>query len=302
VIYNQFYTDSEGFFKANPQAFPRSNPRVDRGISINKDGFRGNEFKYIGTSKPKILLIGDSFTWGATANPLTNSFADLLQKAGYYVYNGGIPGTGPQQYAMVAEKYTPRLKHDIVAVCVYMGNDVSARPQLVKPGKNLHYGTSVGFLLGYDDNGNFFKDGQEAYRYLEKRKCGYCGNLWDSFLFKTVIGKGIYGLLHKGPGLPYDPSRKWIKIALKKIQDTCTANNSRMIVFLVPFKNQDTAKAKSIERNLPLFEGFCYYYPKNLEKSDYQLPPDQHFNNKGHRKFADFIIGILKQKGYYPGL
>jgi len=300
VFYNQFYTDSEGFFKANPQTFAKLNTQASGGVSINTDGFRGNEFKYLETSKPKILLIGDSFTWGAAARPITNSYADLLQKAGYYVYNGGIPGTDLQQYAMVAEKYTPLLKPDVVAVCVYMGNDVSTRPLLLKPGKNLHYDTSVGFLLGYDDNGNFFKNAREAFLYLKKRKCGYCGNLWDFFLFKTVIGKGIYRLLHQGPGLPYDPTRKWIKTALKKIQDTCTANDSRMIIFLVPFKNQDTAKAKSIERNLPLFEGFCYYYPKNLEKSDYQLPPDKHFNNKGHRKFADFIIGILKQKGYYP--
>ncbi len=304
VFYNQFYTDREGFFKANPQTFAGlySRARGGASISINKDGFRGNEFKYLETSKPKILLIGDSFTWGAAAQPITNSYADLLQNTGYYVYNGGIPGTDLQQYAMVAEKYTPLLKPDVVAVCVYMGNDVSTRPQLVKPGKNLHYDTSVGFLLGYDDNGNFFKNAGEAFLYLKKRKCGYCSSLWDYFLFKTVIGKGVYALFNKGPGLKYDKDRKWITAALEKIQEVCRKNNSEFIIFLVPFKNQDTAKAKSIERNLPLFEGFCYYYPKNLEKSDYQPPPDKHFNNKGHRKFADFIIGILKQKGYYPGV
>jgi len=302
VFYNRFYTDSEGIYKANPQAFSGLKTEAARGIFINSDGFRGNEFKYLKTSKPKILLIGDSFTWGTAASPITNSYADLLQKAGYYVYNGGIPGTDPQQYAMVAEKYTPLLKPDIVAVCVYTGNDVSAWPQLVKPGKNLHYDTSVGFLLGHDDNGNFFKNAREAFLYLKKSKCGYCRSLWDYFLFKTVIGKGIYALLNRGPGLKYDKDRKWIIAALGKIQEVCRKNNSEFIIFLVPFVNQETAKAKSIQKNLHLFTGFQYYYPRNLEKSDYELPPKKHFNNKGHRKFADFIIGILKQKGYYPGV
>jgi len=301
VFYNRFYTDSEGIFKANPQTFAKLNTQTSREISINTDGFRGNEFKYLDTPRPKILLIGDSFTWGAAAHPITNSYADLLQKAGYYVYNGGIPGTDLQQYTMVAEKYAPRLKPDIVAVCVYMGNDVSTRPQLVKPGKNLHYDTSIGFLLGYDDNGNFFKNAREAFLYLKKRKCGYCRSLWDYFLFKTVIGKGVYALFNKGPGLKYDKKRQWITAALGKIQEVCRKNDSEFIIFLVPFVNQETAKAKSIRENLYLFKGFQYYYPGNLEKSDYRLPPDKHFNNKGHRKFADFIIGILKQKGYYPG-
>ena len=102
---------------------------------INQDGFRGNDFKYVQTQATKIFLAGDSFTWGATAEPVTNSFASLLQAAGYYIYNAGIPGTGPAQYQQLVEKYVPLLKPDAVAVCLYAGNDLKPYPDPLHPGK-----------------------------------------------------------------------------------------------------------------------------------------------------------------------
>ncbi len=292
---NSFYTDSEGIFKANPEYFSKRNPD---GIVINPDGFRGHPFEYVETSKLKVLLIGDSFTWGAAADPIANSFADLLQQAGYYVYNGGIPGTDPQQYALIAKKYTPILKPAVVAVCLYLGNDVSARPLRIQPNKNLHYVTNFGFFLGYDDNGNFFKDAGEAFRYFKNRKCGRCTDPGNYFLFKTVVRRGIYQSLNRRQYLKYDPTRQWIRTALAGIRDTCRANNSELTIFLIPFVNQDIQKNKFIEKNSHLFKEFQYYYPKDFTKNDYQAPPGKHFNNRGHRKYADFIMGVLKQNGF----
>ncbi len=292
---NSFYTDDEGIFKANPEYFLKQNSAKPM---INRDGFRGNPFIYLETSKPKILLIGDSFTWGTAAEPLANSFADLLNQAGYHVYNGGIPGTDPQQYALIAKNYTPLLKPDAVAICLYLGNDVSGRPLRIQPNKNLHYMTSFGFFLGYDDNGNFFKDAWEALRYFKKRKCGCCTDPWNYFLFKTVVGRGVYRFLNRRQYLQYDPAKQWVKTALAEIRDTCLANGSEMMIFLIPFVNQDVQKDKSIEKNLHLFKGFQYYYPKDFTRNDYQPPPGKHFNNKGHRRYADFIMGVLKQKGF----
>jgi hypothetical protein len=296
--YNSFYTDSEGMFKANPEYFEDSKNRGTDNISINREGFRGNPFEYVKTSRPKILLIGDSFTWGSTARPITNCFADLLGASGYYVYNAGIPGTDPQQYASIAKKYTPLLKPDVVAVCLYLGNDISGRPLLMQPDKNLHYVTNFGFFLGYDDNGNFFKDAQEAFRYLKNRKCGRCADPWSYFLFKTVIGKGVYKMFNHHRYLKFDPSRQWVTEALAEIRETCRVSGSRLMIFIIPFVNRDTQKNKTIEKNLHLFKEFEYYYTDDFKKSDYQVPPDKHFNNQGHRKYADFIIGVLKQNGF----
>jgi lysophospholipase L1-like esterase len=292
---NSFYTDSEGLFKANPEYFSKKNFAR---IAINRDGFRGNPFEYVKTSRPKLLLIGDSFTWGVLAKPLSNSFADLLQQAGYHVYNGGIPGTDPQQYAMIAKKYIPLLHPDAVAICLYLGNDVSGRPVRIQPNRNLHYVTNFGYFLGHDDRGNFFKDAREAFRYFKNRKCGYCTDPWNYFLFKTVVGRGLYQFMQGRQYLRYDPARQWVKTALAEIRDACRAHHSELMIFLIPFVNQDVQKEKSIIKNLHLFEGFPYYYPKDFGKDDYQAPPGKHFNNQGHRRFADFILDVLKKKGF----
>jgi len=295
---NSFYTDHEGFFKANADYF--ANSKNKRNIWINRDGFRGNPFESVKTSRPKILLIGDSFVWGASADPFTNSFADLLGSAGYHVYNAGIPGTDPQQYAMIAEKYTARLKPDIVAVCVYLGNDVRKSPLLMAPNQNLHYDTNYGFLLGYDDSGRFFKDAGEAFSYLKKRKCGDVSGPVDYFIYKTVIGKGIKSAVtreNRGPN--FDGTKKWVRDSLQRIQDTCDKNGTKCIFFIIPFLNQDFQKNKSIQKNLHLFAGFSHYYPENLGKSDYCKPPNNHLNNPGHKKYADFMIRVLKQNKFH---
>lgn len=299
-FYNSFYTDSDGIFKANFEFYAIPNNNRKNAVTINRDGFRGNPFAFVDTPQPKILLIGDSFTWGGTAKPITNSFADLVQKAGYYVYNGGIPGTDPQQYALIAKKYTPILKPDVVAVCIYLGNDVNNRPMQIQPNKNIHYAANFGFLLGYDDNGNFFKNAPEAFRYFKNRKCGCCDDPWSYFLFKTVVGKAVYKMFHLRQHLIIDPSRQWVTKALNDMQETCRLNNVRFIIFIIPAVNRDKLKNKTIEENSKLFKDFQYYYPPNIQKSDYQLPPDRHFNNQGHRKFADFIIETLTQNGYPP--
>jgi hypothetical protein len=297
--YNQFYTDREGLFKANPEYFADSRNKDEHDVPINRDGFRGNPFEYVKTSRPKILLIGDSFTWGATAKPITNSFADLLQEAGYYVYNAGIPGTDPLQYAMIAEKYTARLKPDIVAVCVYIGNDISINPALMEPNKNLHYVTNFGFLKGYDDDGHFFKNAQEAFEYMKKRKCGYVTGPGDYFIYKTVIGRKILGALTRENKSPkFDGTKKWVRDSLQRIQNACEKNGTKCIIFLIPFVNQDIQKNKSIQKNIHLFEGFSFYYPNDMGKSDYCKSPNSHFNNLGHRKYADFMISVLKQNGF----
>lgn len=297
-IQNSFYTDSEGFFKANPEYYARLKNEDPYKVSVNRDGFRGNSFEYVKTSKPKILLIGDSFTWGASAEPFSNSFADLLGAAGYHVYNAGMPGTDSQQYAMIAEKYTASLKPDVVAVCVYMGNDVSTRPLLIKPNKNLHYNTNYGFLMGYDDNGHFFKDAQEAFQYLKKRKCGYVSGPIDYFMYKTVIGRVIVNALFRKQNITqYDGTKKSVRNSLLRIQNVCDKNGAKCIIFLIPFVKQDVQKHKSIQNNLYLFEGLSVYYPENVGKDDYCKPPNNHFNNSGHKKYADFMISVLKRNG-----
>lgn len=292
---DSFRTDGEGLFKANPDYFERSG----EGIIVNRDGFRGRPFDFTNSPCTRILLIGDSFVWGANAEPLTNCFADRLETAGYRVYNAGIPGTDPEQYARIAEKYTPLLKPDVVAVCLYMGNDLSTRPQIMRPHKRLHYATNGGWLRGYDDYGRFFESERDVVEYL-KRKCGYCPGPWDYLRFKTAIGRLLAGAIARDTRMAPDPARRWVRACLNRIRDVSVTHGATCLVFLIPCSSTDSRPHTRIENNLPLFEGFQYVYPDTIQPGDYRDPPDTHFNNEGHRKYAEFMLDVLAREGLAP--
>lgn len=298
-VFPSYFTDSEGIFRVDTSLVKDRKQRLAEGAVINAAGFRGNEFTPIQTGKTKIFFIGDSFTWGAMARPLTKSFPDLVEKAGYYVYNGGMPGTDPLQYARLAEKYVPLLKPDVTAVCLYLGNDLKGYVRALEPNKNLHYSTDIGFILGYDDRGVYFDNAGQAIDYLKKQKCGCTDNLGEDFLYKTVIGKAVYNLFHLKNYLKPDPKRLWVKESLEKIGRVCQQNGSRFMLFLLPHKDPEKSRL-----NLKLVTSFklpAYYYPDQFKISDYSPPPDRHFNNRGHRKYARFIVKTLKKEGFRPG-
>jgi len=296
-VEDSFYTDENGIFRANPAYFltpGQDNP--DR-IVVNAAGFRGQAFTDADTDRTKVFFIGDSFTWGASATPLDRSFPDLVGKAGYYVYNGGIPGVDPLQYARVAEKYVPLLKPQVTAVCLCLANDLRSYANELKANKNMRYVTDVGWVLGYDHQGNYFTNVQEALDYMKKRKCGCCDNLWEEFLYKTVIGKTIYDLSHRGSHIISDPKRRWVLDALNSIRRTCRENGSEFMLFLILPK---ALKPDRLQKILELLKDYPVFYTTGLTKADYCPSPNNHFNNAGHRKFAGFILQVLQQRGYSP--
>ena len=289
----KFFTDGDGIFRAMTP--PGAG---DGGTVINSSGFRGNEFAPLRTQRTSVFFIGDSFTWGASAMPVTESFPDRVERSGYHVWNGGMPGTDPQQYALLAEKYVPRLKPDVTAICLYLGNDLKNHTVPLLPYRNLYYDTGGGFIRGYDDRGRYFADANQALDYLKKQKCGCTRGLFEAFLYKTVVGKAVYGFFHMGSRLRPDPERKWVVECLERIDRVCQASGSRFLLFLIPNKT-----AKRNDRNLRLVDSFpavVYHYPRNFVCADYCLDPDNHFNNQGHGKFADFILNVLKAEGYPP--
>ncbi len=288
-----FYTDGAGVFRA---AAALENGRAVPGI--NAAGFRGREFRFQETDRPKVLFLGDSFTWGSSAQPIEECFADGVERAGYWTYNGGMPGTDPQQYALLAEIHVPRLKPDVVAVCLYLGNDLKNYAVPPRPHRNLYYASSVGLLRGYDDRGRYFADGRQAVGYFRKHTCGCTENVLEDFLYKTVVGRAVYGLFHLRGRIRPDPQRQWVVECLKRIERVCRDHGARFLLFLIPNK-----AAKKNERNLRLvrsFPGFSPHYPPGIGRGDYRPDPDNHFNNEGHGKFAAFFLDVLKAEGLPP--
>ncbi len=302
---SSFCTDSEGVFKANRYY------RWTDEISINSDGFRSDEFTNPPpANKRKILFLGDSFAWGSSARPITKCFVDLIRQRGFVTFNTGIPGTDTNQYAYLAEKYATPLKPDIVAVMIYLGNDfIAPRPML--PFKNLYHVTNARFLYAFDDKGNYMTP-QEAYQYYaaksnaaaeaQNREDDSFKSTLRQLLMKTVTGTYLWvsgkvvkqsmftGVENDTTKRLYDQARK----SLRRIQAAANKVGARFMLFVIPVHPLKKNPFNSVQYHLDFLNEFNAYIPDFLEESDYMKLPNAHFNNSGHRKYADFILKALE--------
>ncbi len=267
---------------------------------INTDGFRSVEFKQYGNSKPKILLIGDSFTWGHSATLKSGSFADIMLARGYTVYNCGISGTDVAQYLAVAQKYIPLLKPDVVIVNFFLGNDINYFKREVKPYVNAFFPTNAGNLMACP-HGTYFKDMHEAYCFnLQLYEIAEDENMFNYVMSKSVITTLMWKILLKAGIVNYGAQvrnyfnvnekikydKPYCNTELTVLKSIAGQNNARLILSSIPEVYRFTFNTK---KDFPgLFEGL-EYVEMEVTKEDYKLD-DGHFNDRGHTRYADFLI------------
>ena len=298
-VINNFYVAHEGILIAD------SNFWKDGQININEEGFRSPSFTSLDTSKKKILFIGDSFTWGLSAQPVANHcFVDLLRnESNYEVINLGIPATDPPQYAALARKYVPRFKPDMTFVVFYMGNDLLTEDRQLRPDEPFYYYTNAGAIFA-DIDGIHFNTAQEAYHYamFEKYFLNHPKNSFERLISKSALLSRLYALRFryeekmKNEGVIKDSHLT--KNYLKQIEQVARQNEVPVRFVLVP-------EIKDADKNLEAYRTrFADILNDKELKNDWiMLPnakanfndyPDGHLNNKGHRYYADFIEGYLK--------
>lgn len=302
-ISKEFYTDAEGIFKALPDSF---NHRPH--FHVNSWGFRGDEFEPNDSSRKKIMLIGDSFTWGANARPITNSYADLIRKPEYQVMNFGIPGTEPDQYAHIAAHYIPLVKPDMVCVFFYMGNDVLMMRQDVKPFQSRYHLTQIGWLNAFLD-GDYIGDAEATYAYYLKRFNLPQTTFFNKICAQTVIGTRLWQFLTR-VGILSDDRDPEIQARidsfqknavdgpfsgeyLRKIQAQCKAAEIPLKLFVMSDHN-DISRPANAETS-GLFQGFDYFFPEDMTIDDYYGRPDGHYNNSGHQKMAKHVLNEIEK-------
>lgn len=138
-------------------------------VAINSKGWRDVEHSY---EKPpgvyRIVVIGDSFVFGAGGVEAGKRFSDLLQKSGknIEVINMGVPGYGADQEYQTLEDEGLKYHPDLVLLCAFY-NDFSESFSTINP--------SIGRPKGYFslDNGRlvfhppvfstFYKLSQHSY-------------------------------------------------------------------------------------------------------------------------------------------
>jgi hypothetical protein len=294
-----FYTNTDGILVADSSYWARHN------IAINQDGFRSPAFANVDSNKKKVLFIGDSFAWGKSAQPITNCFVDLVRReTGLEVINLGIPGADPVQYFMLAHKYIPILKPDVVFVMFFMGNDLMLEDRKVMEGHSFCYATNAGMLFA-DIDGRYFSTAQQAYNYVsnEKYYLHKPDNLLEQVISKSAVLSRIYALKFRiREKLKYEHAVKESSVTRKYltgIDSLARIYHAHIKLVLIPeYKeaDMDTATYKKRYADL-LLNGDIkndWLLFKN-SKSDFNNYPDGHLNNQGHRYYADLIEKYLKE-------
>lgn len=273
---------------------------------INSDGFRSIEFKQYKSAKKKILLIGDSFTWGHSSSDITNSFADILLSKEYAVYNTGISGADPAQYAAIAEKYIPLVQPDVVMVNFYLGNDVQYFERKAKPNKPIFFATNAGNLIACPYT-TYFPDAKVAYDFMAKNS-----HLSHSDIFKTVCSKTsittLLWMTFRKFGWVWDCPEEYkeyftrelsreqkeptANLLMKQIETVCAKNNSQFILAIIP--ERKTLRLSKVSEYKNLFPQQNYFYPASLTIRDYRSD-DGHFNDEGQKTYSEFLIELLEK-------
>jgi hypothetical protein len=274
---------------------------------INEQGFRSIAFKPLQTGATKILLLGDSFTWGHSTANKTNSFADELLAKGYAVYNSGITATDPAQYLAVAKQFIPVLKPDVVIVNFYMGNDLLNFKRIPSSSMPLFTFTNAGAVMNCP-MGVCFSDYKTAYGYavsnlkIPSRNNGF--NRWCSL---TATGT-LFWYVCKKWGLVDFRHPEWKEQYTKEdairldnpymgditeIKRLCEENGSIFILSILP--DIDTFGKWITPTDYPAV--FCDfdYHMAHFSKSDYDLKSN-HLNDRGNYRYSVFLDSLIQAK------
>lgn len=272
---------------------------------VNDEGFRSIAFKNYTSAKKKVLLIGDSFTWGHSAYDITHSFADILLSRGYAVYNTGISGADPAQYLAIAQKYIPHLQPDVVIVNFYSGNDVVYFDRKPEPFQPLFYTTNAGNIIAQPQY-CYFTTADSAYRFA--MACSYipqrtpfnklCSHtVVSTFVWKLVSMTGYLNTIPIGYDAYFEEAKKaerktpTANDALAAIKQIAKNNNARCeVVFIPEIKRWNKLSAPTDYRGLA--DSIAFVIPQPITLAHYKKE-DGHFNNDGHRVYADFLEALI---------
>jgi lysophospholipase L1-like esterase len=282
---------------------------------FNSEGFKSIPFKKHPCNNKKVLLLGDSFVYGLAASPSYNSFADLLIAKGYIVYNTGICGADPAQYAAILEKYLVKLEPDVVILNFYQGNDFMLFPREAKTNEPFEHLTNIGFIesapLGH------YLNVQESYQFYKNLASVPTSSRFYSLCKKSSAFSWIYSLLVKTGIVYHDQHQKYYglrdaiskeemslntKVHIDKMNTLAKENEIPFINVIIPVKpefkysdknyNPYFIDAEALDIS---FANWEYHYPKILDVKDYE-EDGGHFNNKGSEKYAEYLDQLIKNK------
>lgn len=286
----------------DPVAGLRFNPDVPHalGLPINRQGFCDrDDFRRVRPSATaRILLLGDSFAWGAAANydGSESGFADMLEgrlqrelSAGVVLWNTGIPSIGQEQQLLHLKEFFPLLKPQVVLLAFCVGNDFT--DNLYPLGNHYVFADGLWTYRYVPDHGGYRELGpREAW--LKARQYPYEeGPLFACLRTLSLV----YRQFPRTPPPTYADGLSSTTALLTEIAAFVRRHGAAFLVLVIPTletvqRGGDTPEHATTLRLLREL-ALPYLDPlPQLTEADYMPAPDQHWTKAGHKKIADLLF------------
>jgi hypothetical protein len=283
-------------------------PYNERICSVNDMGYNDRE-AFIArddNATPRLLLLGDSYTWGLSAD-VGQGWAELVEAVfeaeGGRVWNTGITASGTNQALAVAEYALPLLKPDIVVLGFYIGNDFR---------DNLY---PIGSWLAFERDGKPIKlnryvlDADLRPRLMSEQELFFASyntrpplNVLERVLRSTRLGtmtlNALDNLTRTRPSvdtraITLEATRQPLARLLALVEGT----GAKLLVLAIPSPTQlgrageDYQAFLTLEAELGLN---VLHVGDRLTARDYAPFPDDHWNNDGHGKASQAVIACVR--------
>ena len=321
-----FIADAEVGYRVAPNFRGVMDTRgVEIAIATNEEGLRGPPLRERGDGHARLLLLGDSFTFGF-AVPYSGTFAAHLsaqletELRGVEVLTAASPGYGPHEELALARQLLPRLRPDALVYYFFAGNDIL--DALEPPGSRT---VLRGFLLS---------------RTKAERYQGTLGT-WRFELAHTWQGLHLVRLLEPGRGAetwtqtlrdfhPDHDARAqgaWLatRLALDGLAQLCAEAQVPLLIVTLPaalqirpeLRAQTTATEEVSPEQLLWPQQFVSDWARQQKlpfrdvtataqtaQAEQSLFPDwdEHFNSRGNALVAEETRDLLEKSGILESL
>jgi hypothetical protein len=292
-------------------------------------GLRGNRLGYPGTEfrrerRPgvrRIAALGNSFAVGPTV-PFADNYLRLLEKAqpATEVYNFGVSGTGPREYAHILREDVWPFQPDLILVSLFVTHDVTETlpgPRYLDPRQHSLY-----WLLAGDGRGRPQPDQADLPSAIgnTSSECGPAARLTEGTLSTAAFHELEAQRLRvcQTPS-PAGLEKKWHRTLhdLRRLVADCSARQVPVAFVLIPDEAQvdpevladlfrsGALDSRTFDRDRPQrrFRDFCAaacvpcldLLPAFQGRTDLYAPRNTHWNVAGNRlaaaRLAEWLAG-----------
>ncbi len=273
-----------------------------RNCSLNQQGFHDSQDFAAGDDlqgKFRIIALGDSFTFGMTAD-MGKSYIERIEsdQADAVLWNMGIPGTGTRQALQSFSAFGPVMQPDLTLLGFYV-NDFKDNMTPIH-GQKMTAGADEGEIwFRWEDRwGNIIMlDLPSTWYYREQRKDPPASEL-ERLVGITRLGTLALRLFDVIGDSAYERlravrEREVTRDYLADLRDSVSAQFSELLVLLIPHRSDLAAPGSHYSTAMQLMAELAIPYidPRSeLEETvDYTALPDVHWNNAGHQKMGELL-------------